>query len=344
MMHWLRQYKFFILTILLVISSFDRIHSQDPIFSQYYSTPLQINSAFTGLTNGPRIGVNYRNQWPLIDQTFKTYVTYNIFYDQYYDKIKSGFGLELTSDVAGDGFIRTNKVNALYGYKIPITRDRKHVIKGGLELGFTNISFDWDKFIFGDQIDPVYGYQTGGGVIVSREIVPASLRKGYVDAGLGVLYYSPKYYFGVAAKHLNAPDIGILANPNDGSSSLPTRFAFHGGMEIELAGHSKSRYHLLSPSVVFLSQSAFRQVNIGTLYQIGNLLGGIYYRNARINPDALILSIGVKRGYWKLGYSFDFTLSDLTIAQGGSHEISFLFSIGNAKKTSNVSDCFEAFR
>lgn len=75
---------------LILLTVPEKIKGQDPVFSQYYASPLQINPAFTGLTNGPRFGVNYRNQWPLIDQVFKTYVTYNLFYDQFIPAIKSG--------------------------------------------------------------------------------------------------------------------------------------------------------------------------------------------------------------------------------------------------------------
>ena len=88
----------YILPIILVyLIDLQVLLAQDPIFSQFYSAPLQINPAFAGLSENPRLGLIYRNQWPFVDQSFKTYVTYNLAYDQYFSKLKSGFGLELTA-------------------------------------------------------------------------------------------------------------------------------------------------------------------------------------------------------------------------------------------------------
>ena len=329
---------------LILLTVPEKIKGQDPVFSQYYASPLQINPSFTVLTNGPRFGVNYRNQWPLIDQVFKTYVTYNLFYDQFIPAIKSGFGLELTADDAGAGFLKTYKINGLYGYKIPVNR-RGHVIKGGLELGYAQVNYAWDKFVFGDQIDPVTGYISGGGTIVSKEKVPLQTSSGYLDAGAGVLYYCPLYYIGASVKHFNAPGVGILAAQADGGSSLPPRFTFHGGFELHTSGNKYDKSNILSPSFIYIRQSSFSQFNIGAQYLFSSIFGGIHYRHANKNPDAVIFNVGIRKGFWRIGYSFDLTISDLSLAQGGTHELSLIYAMpGNPKKTSVVSDCFEAFR
>lgn len=328
-----------------MLHGFDNFTSaQDPIFSQYYASPLQINPAFTGLRDGIRLGVNYRNQWPSIDQGFRSYVTYNLYYDQFFNSIKSGFGIEITSDEAGGGFLRNTKINGFYGYKIPINR-RGHVIKGGLELGYVRMSWAWDKFIFRDQIDPINGYQTGGGTILTRESRPINTNPDYIDVGLGILYYSPLFYIGSSVKHVNSPDIGILVNSNSGGSALSPRFNFHTGFEIPLSNDKRKERHILSPSLAVVKQASFFQMNLGAQYLFKSVFTGLFYRHARLNPDAIIFLLGFKKDNWKIGYSFDFTISELTISQGGTHELSFLFQLANPPgKTSNVSDCFEAFR
>ncbi|NOT36512.1 MAG: PorP/SprF family type IX secretion system membrane protein [Saprospiraceae bacterium] len=332
------------IAVFLILVQIDILKAQDPVFSQYYSSPLQINPAFTGLLDGVRLGANYRNQWPFIDQSFKSYVTYNLFYDQFFTSIKSGFGMEITSDQAGDGFMRNTKISGFYGYKIPINR-KGHVIKGGLELAYVNMSIGWDKFIFRDQIDPVNGYQTGGGTIISKDIRPQDIKPNYIDIGMGILYYSPLYYVGASIKHMNSPDIGILVNASSGGTSLPPRINIHSGFEIPLYNDSRKKRHILSPSMAIITQSSFFQLNVGTQYLFNNIYTGLFYRHARLNPDAAILILGFKKDNYKIGYSFDFTVSSLTISQGGSHELSFLYQIpGKAGKSSNVSDCFEAFR
>ncbi|MEL7422621.1 MAG: type IX secretion system membrane protein PorP/SprF, partial [Bacteroidota bacterium] len=40
------------------------LQAQDPIFSQFYAAPLQLNPAFAGTTIAPRFTFNHRNQYP----------------------------------------------------------------------------------------------------------------------------------------------------------------------------------------------------------------------------------------------------------------------------------------
>src|SRR5437764_10177023 len=50
-----------------------RCLAQDPHFSQFFSSPLTLNPAFTGKFNGQvRAAANYRNQWPTINRAYET--------------------------------------------------------------------------------------------------------------------------------------------------------------------------------------------------------------------------------------------------------------------------------
>ena len=46
-------------------------YAQDLHFSQFYAAPLYLNPAFAGTAGGPRFILNYRNQWPGINNAFK---------------------------------------------------------------------------------------------------------------------------------------------------------------------------------------------------------------------------------------------------------------------------------
>ena len=49
------------------------VRAQDPHFSQFFSSPLTLNPALTGLFDGDfRVAGNYRTQWPTINNAFKT--------------------------------------------------------------------------------------------------------------------------------------------------------------------------------------------------------------------------------------------------------------------------------
>jgi hypothetical protein len=55
-------YQLIILTILSL-----NVHAQDPHFSQFFSSPLTLNPAFTGKFDGSwRLAANHRDQWPSI--------------------------------------------------------------------------------------------------------------------------------------------------------------------------------------------------------------------------------------------------------------------------------------
>jgi len=65
------------ITLIYSVSVF---HSQDPLFTQFFSNALQLNPALAGRDLSPRFHTTYRNQWPEINNG---YITYNIEYDQF---------------------------------------------------------------------------------------------------------------------------------------------------------------------------------------------------------------------------------------------------------------------
>jgi hypothetical protein len=56
-------------------------------------------------------------------------------------------------------------------------------------------------------------------------------------------------------------------------------------------------------------------------------VGGLWYRgnfgkDKFISSDSFIALIGLQRGMFKFGYSYDVTVSSLSNSTGGSHELS----------------------
>ncbi len=321
----------------------NKVSAQDPIFSQYYAQSLHMNPGFAGLSFAPRFEMIYRNQWPLIDQSFAGYVSYGLSYDQYFKKINSGFGIQLFADDAGGGLLKTIKFAGLYGYQARI--NRTNYIRGAIELGFVQTNYDWDRFIFGDQLDPILGpISPGGTPYPTEEFRPDKTKVSYLDIGTGLLYYNQYFNLGFSAKHINTPQNDIIKVNSSSYNGIPVRWLVHGGMQIDLA-RSNRTVSILSPAFLLVRQSSFFQFNLGAQYQFSTVFAGLWYRQARNNSDALIGVLGFKKGAWKMGYSFDYTLSQLGIAQGGSHELSLGIFLGEIRKEKpNINDCFEAFR
>ena len=77
---------------LIAFACISGLYAQDPEFTQFYASPVYTNpamagTAFCGRQSAGRYSINYRNQWPRLPGTFRTF---NASYDQHYDKIGGG--------------------------------------------------------------------------------------------------------------------------------------------------------------------------------------------------------------------------------------------------------------
>lgn len=325
-------------------------HAQDPVFSQFYAAPLHLNPAFAGVTEAPRITLNYRNQYPGFPNA---YITYAATYEQSIEGLNSGIGLLVMADAAGDGVYKTNRFSAVYGYRLQAADN--FFIKFGVEAGLIQTVIDWNRLVFGDQLDPLTGAVDGSGnPNLSEEQQPEQLNKSVFDVSAGILLYSGPFYGGFSVKHLNTPDESLL-NPNSNlNKGLPLRSTIHLGAEFNLNGGNNRRTSaFISPNVMFIKQGPFGQFNVGAYAGFSRFYGGLWYRHTLSNPDAAIFLLGFREGILRIGYSFDLTLSELASAPGGTggtHEVSLSINFDQSKalmrkrKASRYNDCFKMFQ
>ena len=327
--------------------SFSSIKAQDAgVFSQFFAAPMQLNPALTGGTFAPRIFMNYRNQWPSLNNAF---VTYAVAYDQMVPDINSAFGVSILSDVAGNGIYNTTSVNGSYAYMFKTSNDI--YVKGGLEVGFTQIKLNWNELVFLDQLDPLTGRLDGAGNInPTNETTPFSFNKIYPDFSAGMLVFNETFYGGMSVKHLNGPDESFLNDFN--ASPVPVRWTVHGGTQINLRKNHRKYIEgtFISPNVMYVRQGAFQQLNAGAYASTSSVFGGLWYRHAFGNPDAVIGMIGMKYYIFKIGYSYDYTISQLSAQSNGAHEISVGINfeedpnIRRKFRARRYTDCFQMFR
>ncbi|UKN01526.1 type IX secretion system membrane protein PorP/SprF [Paracrocinitomix mangrovi] len=318
-----------IFTILLAISSIQGL-AQDPEFTQFYANPIYLNPAMAGTHGCPRIAMNHRNQWPSLSGAF---ITNTISYDQYSNILHGGIAVQVTNDMAGKNTLNWSTINLAYSYHLAVTREFSFLF--GAQATWNQKFLDWSKLSFGDQIDPRRGfiYQTGD--LPRGNILDNGWgTRGYFDVSAGIVGFSKHFYFGFAAKHLNKPDESLII----GTSRLPMRFTGHMGANIVFGKQSQYRNQTsLSPNIIYTYQDGFMQLNIGTYIKYGVFTAGAWWR-AR---DAFILTIGIDAGSFRFGYSYDVTISKLTNASGGSHELSlaFLFNCRDKPKKFRTISC-----
>jgi type IX secretion system PorP/SprF family membrane protein len=284
--------------------------AQDPTFTQFYSNPVYLNPALAGSSGCPRIALNYRNQWPQLTGNF---VTYAAAYDTYAKNVSGGVGIMAMHDQQGQGTIQTSMVAGTYSYYLKVNRKFRVMI--GAQAAYFQKYLDWSKLTFGDMIDPRRGfiYQTG-------DVPRGNGSHGFFDVSAGLVGFTKNFYFGLATHHLNRPDESMIL----GDSKLPIRFTGHMGATISLGQRGRfSSNTALMPNIIYQYQNGFQQLNIGAYLKYEAFTIGAWYRNR----DAFILSLGLTTEKFRIGYSYDLTVSQLGGVSGGSHEISMGFNL-----------------
>jgi type IX secretion system PorP/SprF family membrane protein len=298
--------------------------AQDTQFSQVFTNPLYLNPAFAGDTHQDRASFTHRRQWTQLDAG---YVSYSLGYDHNYDEKDLGIGFSLVNDRAGIHALQLTEFKTAIAKEFWLNRNNK--IRVGLEGGISNRSYDRDKLLFWNEL-------RAGGELENPTRLPYD-NANYFDTGFGLVYYSNRFWSGVNISHLNKPEHSFL----NGTEILNRTYSLHMGMEIPLGAMDRGVSNTaLHPVIHYKTQGQWNQLDVGAYLQSGDLRFGTWYRGLPIsktadyrNVDGLIFLVGAKlRGQFQIGYSYDITLSNLTMQSGGSHEISFVFEWPYAPK------------
>jgi hypothetical protein len=117
------------------------------------------------------------------------------------------------------------------------------------------------------------------------------------------------------------------------------------GTELPILEGNKGNWRtFISPGIMYVRQGPFQQLNLGTFVGVGAIYGGLWFRHAGSDPDALIAAIGLRKGYFRVTYSYDVTISDLSYKSGGSHELGVIINMDDGQDESRYNDCFDLFR
>jgi type IX secretion system PorP/SprF family membrane protein len=328
-------YRLFLLLagIFIFTSSF----GQDPQYSQYYAAPLYLNPAFAGSEMVPRVGFNYRNQWPGLEAQFTTFSAY---IDTYLPDYNSGIGLLVMSDTEGAAKLQSITIAALYSYELRL--GDKSYFRPGFRASYIrrDIGF-YENLIFANQINPNDPF---GPIAPGNDLQGLGEPVNMLSLSAGGLFFTDKFWFGVAADHLNQPNQSFL----DGVSPLPYKLSIHTGYRISLGtgGYRSDFTHMykqryIVPTLNYKRQGPFEQLDLGAYLYLEPLILGLWYRGLPYRPieqqsnrDAIVFMAGVNLiSGVSIGYSFDYTVSQLGMQSGGAHEISLSFLLGDKNKS-----------
>ena len=293
----------------------------DPHFSQYYAYPLWLNPGLTGAMDASyRVTILHRSQWAGITSPFSTFGATADFVAGK----KMNFGGAILNQTAGDGGYNYLTANVSLAYTgLQFDADGFKRIAIGMQLGILSRKFNPSKFQFGDQWNPITGYNPSNPTLDVLTKTASSV----FDAGAGAVYYDgtpgkkANLFLGFSAAHLTQPNDPFITGPD--KQKLPIRFTAHGGIRLALGDQVT-----ITPNALFMQQGSAQEKMIGAFAQLkaGNMLDLLLGVNYRLD-DAISPYAGFIYKNFSLGASYDVNTSQLGKMSGGanSFEISFTF-------------------
>ena len=296
--------------------------AQDPEFSQTYQAPLYLSPSFTGLTNGTRFGFNYRNQWPGVGSAYQNYA---FSADYFFNHFNSGLGLLWVCDNAGKGLMMDHLVSLLYAYEFAIAKDL--FLRPGLAFDFKQRSIDQTKMITFSDIDADGNIVPGNGTGMEIE----RTRIARFDASVSCMVYNDDFWGGITFDHLLQPDVSFT----DSKDKIGLKTTVYGGYRLTYQpSYRGSEPKTVTLSVTYQHQYQFNQLMVGASWyyypiEVGCSYRGLFFKVAGeiSNRDAVIPNLGVNIGPFRLGYSYDLTVSQFSSFGNGAHEISLIYRL-----------------
>lgn len=300
--------------LLFILSS--SLYAQDPHFSQFFSSPLTLNPAFTGKFDGSvRVNGNYRNQWPTINNAFITStgsVDFHVGKDAIPTNDTWGVGATFLTDKSAGGAVNMNYFSLSTAYHKGLDENGFSQLSGGVQLTYANTYINTSELIL--------GYNTNGTPILYHDDPSSlgvnSLSSNYLDLNAGLLYSTStndrnNFYGGVSVYHINQPTQKLSSaesHPINTRTTLqagtyfgigPATTLHFSGIETIQAGASET---VLGGAFQFIAQ---QEDNKSTSLYVGSWM--------RLN-DAIIPYVGLEFNNLRFGLTYDLTTSALKTA------------------------------
>jgi type IX secretion system PorP/SprF family membrane protein len=303
------------------------LKAQDPHFSQFFSSPLTLNPAMTGLFDGQfRVTGNYRNQWPTINNAFRTgTISFDmgLLEKRLPQNDRLGVGIMALNDRHVNGILNNSHIGVSAAYHKSLDENGFHRLTVGFQGTFTTKRLDVTQADFEDELTAL-GF-TG----VTQEVFGNNrVNVGYFDLQTGLLYSgstngSNNFYAGASIYHVNRPNESFLG----GNFVLEQRLTLHGGGYFPV-GQNKT----IHTSLIHQRQAGATETVLGGALSVNasqdeyfplEVFAGAWFRLR----DAVIPYVGVEFSGIRIGYSYDINVSSLSTASNrrGGSEISIIY-------------------
>lgn len=326
----------------LLLMMMGRAWAQDPSFSQFFSSPLNVNPAQTANINADwRLISNFRDQWL---GPASPYRTGTISYDRkiMQDKMPGvsegnvwGIGAMLMYDHAMAGVVRSTyaSLNVSYNLKLMEGNINTHRLGIGFAGIFGHRRVDYTRVDFEEQF-------TGWGFNTNMPTGEAALSnmKPYMSMAVGLVYNirSEKSNFdlGASAFHVNRPRQTFLENENQ---YLAMRKVAHANYERFINERT-----VVMANAIYQGQSQANYYSVGAAigHYVGNgqeamINGGLWYWS----NNAVIPYVGLSYKDFQVGFSYDLTVMKLNQATRKPNTFELSLILRGTKDPSGIIPC-----
>lgn len=314
-----------ILIFSVVLITGQVLAQQDPQLSMYMFNKQYLNPAHSGSLRTTNFSLSGRMQWVGIEGAPNT-ALFSI--NGRADRLGGGIGGYAMTDRIGP--IGTLGAGGQYAFRLVTSRKNNvptSILQLGISAGF------WQK-----SINPEWRYNTAIGIDPTLlngpqvNIVP--------DLGSGAYFYIPmlkdpgkhKFYAGASVNHLLEPRLRNFTT--SGEVILNRQFTLTSGYNFRV---SQNAPVYLEPSVFVKTDWRSFQYDFNANVHVSPLVFGMSYRGRLLpsnsesastnktgirNRDALVGLVGFHTNTRLfIGYSYDYTLSELGAFTSGTHEI-----------------------
>ncbi len=334
--------RFIYLVIAISLSHF--AIGQDPLFKQFYASPVYTNPAMTGVFKGSwRLNANYRQQWTssLDGNPFRTV---HAAFDMRIPIVSEdyiAFGINALSDNAGysnlgriGGGLSVSYLKNLGGF----SRDGSQFLVLGASVATSQFKVDISKLTFNNQYDR--RFVEFDPTISSNEIAPASNQVLNLNGGLlwyAVFDKNSSLYFAASLMNINQPKASFY---NIKTLTLPRRVSIQIGSEIPFNDNFSvipgAYFNAQGPSMATTFGANFRYSNndYNELAIRAGLFNTISNKVTGTLNDAITFSTFFELERWSFGLSYDIHTSSITSINNGrgALELSVIYRQPEVKK------------
>lgn len=285
-----------IVGLLILMSVYTSVAQQDPQFTNYMYNTMSVNSAYAGSRGHLTIFGLHRSQWVGLDGAPQSQ---NFSVDAPIGR-NVGLGLSLVNDRLGPS--DEIYLDGNFSYTINLSRDRR--LSFGAKLGGRLLNIDWSR-----------GTTQSADVVFQQNVN----NKFLPTIGAGIYLHSNKSYLGVSI-----PNFLTNEHYDEVQESLAAErlhFFFIGGTVIDLSESTKFKpaffvKHVAGAPLIFDLSANFMfndNLRLGLAYRWDDSVSGMV--GIQLTDQILV------------GYSYDYTTTDLRQYNNGTHEIMLRFEL-----------------